>query len=1679
VEDFEGGTTQDWVSELGGANPISLANWDATDFRSDAGSFSAGCAVSGDDAPAAGGPYPVNMESWLIRGPFDLGKAVGGTLSFRSWLQSSSGSDWLSWMVSTDGENFSGLQDSGGTSGWVDYSLDLEASGVAGEPKVWIAFAFTSDGDPSGAGEGAYIDEILLQIAQEPDIRLSQLQIDVDEEWEAPTEPPGGGPAPAEPYSYAQEADQLAGIAAELSARSEVAGPLRVIVGVDAPFQLAGRLSAAQAQLQRNGIASAQTSLLNRLAGLNVTELARFRNIPFQLFEADSLALKEMALLPQVVSIEEDVAEPPAMASSNPLIGSPSAWADGWDGAGQAVAVLDTGVDKTHPWFATFNKVVSEACYSTSGPSSSSFCPGGASSSTDPGSALNCPEEVNGCDHGTHVAGTVAGNDGAGPDFGVARGADIIAMQVFSRFDANGDCSGNAPCALAFVSDQVKALDRVFELRDTLDIAAVNMSLGGASYSDQSACDAAGGARKTAIDQLRTAGIAVIAASGNSGNEGAIDIPACLSSSVSVAASTDADALSGFSNVASFLDLLAPGSDINSALPGGGTDLKDGTSMAAPHVAGAWAVMRQKGPAASVDAILELMAGTGTSIDDLRVNGSATDMRRINLDLALSVLHSGQFLIFNDGDAPLDVSDISLDLEAEWLSWTPLEPFSVAPGEQQAVQLVVDWDLAPEGSTSRTLSISSNDPDESPYPGALDLTVITAVPAPEFYSAPVAGSLIDFGSTLLGNTSGPQNIELYNLGELDLTIDCELSGAEADMFSITQCPATLLPDSGDDVILSCTPTSGGAVTATLELNTNDADEGTVSFDLHCEGIAPEFNSTPPASSALNFGNVAVGYASDPAEVTLDNLGSADLNIGCTLSGIHVDEFELIQCPTLITPGGSSPVQVICRPSIIGDKTASLDLSTDDADESAVSYPLLCKGAFSEFDPGTEPGTTIDFGAVAVGGSSALKSIKITNLGEAALTVACQLSGDEPGQFSVTHCPLSIPGSSSEELLLTCIPTAMGEISASLDLATNDEDEGNVSYPLSCEGVAPEFDSSPVANSNFEFGDVPVNTSSAAVKITVFNTGVSNLTLACSLEGPEYDDFEIRQCASPVAPEASTEVQVVCKPTDAGNRQATLRMATNDADEGQVIFGLNCLGAEPEFDSEPAPGAIIDFGGVVTERVSEVQTVQVDNRGTADLTVSCQLDGGKAGAFRLAACPDTLPPGEDGIISLTCEPVDIGAISASLELQTNDPEQPEVSFELRCTGLSPLVINEVGTGDDYVELFNASTSPIGLEAFFLQATGCGEQQYGLTAYLLEPGAHRRLAEIDCWNSGMAGSVALIDIDTNRAVDFVRWGGSSTEAPDGTAWSGNAPAPPSDSQAIGRDLDSRDTDSDADWCVQNPSWNAVNLDCVSETELKNLSTRADVGVAHDIAIGGFIVSGGEKKCVLVRGRGPSMNVSGVPLLLNPTLSLYSGQEILSENDDWQDQQNPDDRQIIEDLGLAPADLREAAIYYCLDEGPYTALLRGVNGGTGLGIVEVFDADDGSSILKNISTRARVGTGPLVTIAGFIIEGNAPRRILIRGRGPTVGVPDGVSRLNNPVLRLYQLLPDNSNVLLEENDNWPLAANAEEIEDSGQAPGDSFESAILLMLDPGVYTGILDGKFGSTGSGIIEVIDLTDDP
>ncbi len=436
----------------------------------------------------------------------------------------------------------------------------------------------------------------------------------------------------------------------ELLSRFEEQKWVRVIVQLDVPLQ------GQKSTWTTSAIHEAQNVLQQEIQGKAIRVIRAYDIIPFIAVEVDQQGLEMLLSSPQVLGVEEDVLMFPTLAQSVPLINADDAWAAGYSGAGQVVAVLDTGVDKNHP--ALSGKVISEACYSTTNPNSSppttSMCPGGVSSTTAPNSALpyiyNCPDGQ--CNHGTHVAGIVTGNNEIIK--GVAKDANLIAIQVFSKVGTSSIGSWS--------TDQLAGLQRVYQLRNDYNIAAINLSLG-SSNTYSSNCDSLKPSYKSMVDQLRSVGIATIVASGNGGQANSISSPACISSVISVGATDKADSIAGFSNSASFLDLLAPGVSIYSSLPNNNYAYYNGTSMAAPHVAGAWAVIRSAGTNSSVSDILTAFKNTGVPVYDGR-NGFTKP--RIDVLAALQVLLTTQI----GAPANLTASD-GTDLDQVILSWDP------------------------------------------------------------------------------------------------------------------------------------------------------------------------------------------------------------------------------------------------------------------------------------------------------------------------------------------------------------------------------------------------------------------------------------------------------------------------------------------------------------------------------------------------------------------------------------------------------------------------------------------------------------------------------------------------------------------------------------------------------------------------------------------------------------------------------------------------------------------------------------------------------------------------------------------------------------------------------------------------------------------------------------------------
>ncbi|MEN5074671.1 choice-of-anchor P family protein [Isoptericola cucumis] len=421
----------------------------------------------------------------------------------------------------------------------------------------------------------------------------------------AATAAPDPGPAP--------DADERA-----LVAQAEDDGPITVVV-----------------ELRDGRERGRDVRTRNLAADVGARTVRTYDAFPYAAMRADADAIRSLATSPDVAKVHPNRTYRPTLDSSTAVIGADVAHRRGVDGSGQTVAVLDTGIDGQHEFFD--DRVVAESCHSNASGLGRTLCPGGGEDESGPGSAdamtPACLDgEVSICDHGSHVAGTAAGGGGGNaPAAGVAPGAGIIAVQVFTRYDDPEICDGVAPCVASNTADILAGLDDVAALAGEHAVAAVNLSLGSPeNNTDHCPGDPVAGAFGTLVG----AGVAPVVSAGNEGHQAGVGSPACVEAAVTVGATADDDSVAGFSNRGVLLDVFAPGVDVTSSVPTATHDAyapMQGTSMAAPHVAGALAVLRQEMPDASVGELVELLRDTGA---DVTYDSGGTQVTTPRIDLA-------------------------------------------------------------------------------------------------------------------------------------------------------------------------------------------------------------------------------------------------------------------------------------------------------------------------------------------------------------------------------------------------------------------------------------------------------------------------------------------------------------------------------------------------------------------------------------------------------------------------------------------------------------------------------------------------------------------------------------------------------------------------------------------------------------------------------------------------------------------------------------------------------------------------------------------------------------------------------------------------------------------------------------------------------------------------------------
>jgi len=362
----------------------------------------------------------------------------------------------------------------------------------------------------------------------------------------------------------------------------------------------------ASAGLRVEIVEQTQEAVLQALPPADFQVTQQYETIPGLVGEVTAQGLDALLAHPAVESVAPDLPVEIALTESTNVIGADAVWRDwGFTGSGVTVAVLDTGIDPTHPDLA--DNLVAQKCFGHG------TCP--------PDNIDQSDSALDGNGHGTHIAGIITSRGESSPR-GVAPDAGIVAVKVMND---NGG---------GYTSDVIAAIDWVIAHQAELNVQVINLSLGGGAY--QGVCDAADANTQLyaeAVAAARQAGITLFAAAGNQGQTDALMAPACVSGVVSVGATYDTDfdsvtlgrctdenvtvdQIACASNRGAELDLLAPGIAIVSTALGGGERSESGTSMSTAHASAAAALLLQADPGLLPDDIEITLEETGVVVTD-------------------------------------------------------------------------------------------------------------------------------------------------------------------------------------------------------------------------------------------------------------------------------------------------------------------------------------------------------------------------------------------------------------------------------------------------------------------------------------------------------------------------------------------------------------------------------------------------------------------------------------------------------------------------------------------------------------------------------------------------------------------------------------------------------------------------------------------------------------------------------------------------------------------------------------------------------------------------------------------------------------------------------------------------------------------------------------------------------
>ena len=546
----------------------------------------------------------------------------------------------------------------------------------------------------------------------------------------------------------------------------------------------------------------------------------------------------------------------------------------------------------------------------------------------------------------------------------------------------------------------------------------------------------------------------------------------------------------------------------------------------------------------------------------------------------------------------------------------------------------------------------------------------------------VTPTSLAFGNEIIGGTDPQLTFEVQNTftgaGQENLTYTITKSGTGQAAFTVSPpCTTTCTATPGEDDVITVTfdPTARQAYSATLTIASNDSDEPSLIVTLSGTGIAPVIGNPMPVGQTLTFGGVAVGATSPAQMASIQNVGDSPLNVtSVALVGAQANQFAITAGttgPHVIAAGNSGAWSVVCSPTSIGAKTATLRISSDALGASTFDFTLTCTGEQAVFT--ITPLGGLNFGGVPVGTSDTLP-VTINNTGNITGTISSISSGNAVYTFNVIGGapPRTVAAGGSLTVDVTFTPVSGAVVSSQLNVTAIGNPTA-FTIPLTGDGQTQGVDISvqDEADLAIDLGEIRVNNTVQKL-VTVQNTGDTPYTLSA----PSSDDSNCAiQLVSPgtwpaVVPGGGfATFRVNTTPTVLGADDCVVTVVSTIPTSDTITFDF--VGVAPGIDLINPANGVLDYPGVdVDTSGGETQTITIENTGDFLLTVSsCTLTG--SGAFTLAT-PCTggiqVAEGSQGTIDVVFDPTIESAETAELTINHDGFMTPPIVIMVNGTGI---------------------------------------------------------------------------------------------------------------------------------------------------------------------------------------------------------------------------------------------------------------------------------------------------------------------------------------------------------------------------------------------------------------------------